>query len=181
VAEGPEAKVRLVLDRILRDAGWLRSEIAQEQSLTTGRLDYRLADLCILEAKKPTRPDKPSELKLHLQQSQRHGRGADEVPFLMVSDGELHFLQDRRTGRIERVFAMPTKQQFQALASDEGALVDGYIVEPSSLFEFQREAIQTAVPKVYDGDRRLLLAGDFSTGVFRRQSKPPLARVTLEP
>lgn len=162
VDQHPEAQVRLILDRLLKDAGWLKSEIAEEQNLLSGRLDYRLADLCILEAKKPTRADRPQALKLHLAQSQRYGTSLSRIPFLMVSDGELHYIQDRRSGRIERLFAMPTRQQLEGLAADEGLLIDGYVVMPSKLFEFQREAIQSAIRHVVDGRDRLLL--EMATG-----------------
>lgn len=126
----PEGEVRKVLDRLLRQADWSPGEISQEQNLETGRLDYRLENLCILEAKKAAAPDKPELLKLHLVQAQRYARSVDQIPFLMVSDGELHYLQDRRTNRIERLFTLPTRQQLTALLADQGVLVDGYIITP---------------------------------------------------
>ena len=46
-------EVREVIDRLLREADWSASEIGEEENLQTGRLDYRLGDLCILEAKRP--------------------------------------------------------------------------------------------------------------------------------
>lgn len=160
----PESKVRKVLDRLIRNADWSEAEIGEEENLETGRLDYRLGDLCILEAKKPAEPDKPELLKLHLSQAQRYAKSKNEIPFLMISDGEFHYLQDRRSERIERVFTIPNRQQLSALAADESVLVDGYIVTPDHLFDFQRDAIHTAIRKILDGQPRVLLEMATGTG-----------------
>lgn len=103
-------------------------------------------------------------MKLHLAQPARYARSVNEIPFLMVSDGELHYLQDRRTERIERVFTMPTRQQLAALLADESVLVDGSIVTPDHLFDFQRDAIHTALRRIIDGQPKVLLEMATGTG-----------------
>ena len=160
----PEGAVRKVLNRLLAQADWTESEISEEENLETGRLDYRLGDLCILEAKKPAEPNKPELLKLHLTQAQRYARSIDEIPFLMVSDGELHYLQDRRNNRIARMFTIPTRHQLAALLADESVLVDGYIITADHLFDFQREAIHSALRKIVDGQPKVLLEMATGTG-----------------
>jgi hypothetical protein len=158
---GPEAEVRQILDRLLRDAGWTTSEIGEEQNLRSGRLDYRLGNLCILEAKKPVEPDQPAVLKMHLQQAQRYARSVEEIPFLMISDGELHYIQDRRSGRIERLFAIPTRQQLTALKGDESLLIDGYIVTNELHFSKFR-GIPFRVPAI---ERQLKIAAQIDEQV----------------
>lgn len=164
MTDTPEGLVRQILDRLIEQTDWTRSEVGEEENLLTGRLDYRLGELCILEAKKPAEPDKPDLLKLHLQQAERYGKSADHIPFLMVSDGELHYLQDRRTKRIERLFTFPSRHQLEALLDDETVLIDGYVVTPSHLFDFQKEAIQETVRHIIDGRDRALLEMATGTG-----------------
>lgn len=164
MTETPEGEVRKVLDRLLRQADWTDFDVGEEQNIETGRLDYRLGDLCILEAKKPADTDKPELLKLHLAQAQRYAKSAEEIPFLMVSDGELHYFQDRRNNRIARLFTIPTRQQLTGLLVDESVLVDGYIITPDHLFDFQREAIHKALRKIVDGAPRVLLEMATGTG-----------------
>jgi type I site-specific restriction endonuclease len=161
---GPEQQARAAIDRLLRDADWSASEIGEEENLETGRLDYRLGDLAIIEAKKASEADRAEELKLHLQQAARYARSIEEIPFLMVSDGELHYLKDRRTERVQRVFTMPTRQQLTALKADESVLIEGHIVTPDHLFDFQREAIHEVVGRIVNGEPRALLEMATGTG-----------------
>jgi type I site-specific restriction endonuclease len=162
--EGPEAEARKRIDRLLDYAGWLPSEIREEENLQTGRLDYRLEDLCILEAKRPTAPNKEYVLKMHLQQAQRYGESAKHIPFLMVSDGELHFIQDTRNKRIERLLTIPSKEQLQTLKDDKEALREGDMILPPGLFDFQKKAVHEAVCQIYEGSNRLLLEMATGTG-----------------
>lgn len=178
----PEADARRRIDRLLDHAGWDRSEITEEENVLTGRMDYRLGDLCILEAKKPTSADRAHALKLHLQQAQRYRASANNIPFLAVSDGELHFIQDTRNRRIERLFTLPTKQQLLMLKSDPEALRDGYIIVAPNLFDFQKRALREVVKQVVDGRSRLLLEMATGTGktVVAAEIISELNRVTLE-
>jgi type I site-specific restriction endonuclease len=179
---GPEAEVRKRLDRLLDHAGWAPSEIEEEENALTGRMDYRLADLCILEAKKPATPNRPDELKLHLQQAQRYAASARQIPFLMVSDGELHYIQDVRSRRIERLYALPTRQQLLALRTEPEALRYGYIIVSPNLFEFQKRAIRDVVKDIVEGRNRLLLEMATGTGktVVAGEIISEMNRITLE-
>lgn len=160
----PEEVVRERLDRLLDYAGWEPFEIGEEENLDTGRLDYRLADLCILEAKRPTPPDKDYLLKMHLQQVQRYRESAKNIPFLMVSDGTLHFIQDTRYRRIERLLTIPSKKQLQTILEDPEALRDGDIIPPSNLFEFQKKSLHEVVREIVEGRSRVLLEMATGTG-----------------
>ncbi len=159
-----EDDVRKQIDRLLRHAGWLESEIGEEENVGTGRMDYRLGDLCILEAKRPTPDGKPYLLKLHLQQPQRYRESARHIPFLMVSDGSLHFLQDARTGHVERVFSLPSPEQLRVLLDDPEALQDGYVLQHSGLFDFQKRALYAAIHELMNGRTRLLFEMATGTG-----------------
>jgi type I site-specific restriction endonuclease len=160
----PEAEVRKHIDRLLDYAGWLSSEISEEENVQTGRVDYRLGDLCILEAKRPTLPNQDYRLKMHLQQAQRYHESAKNIPFLMVSDGNLHFIQDTRYRRIERLFTIPSKKQLQTVLDDPDALRDGDIIPPPSLFEFQKKSLHEVVRQIVEGRTRLLLEMATGTG-----------------
>lgn len=160
----PEAEVRKHIDRLLDHAGWLSSEIGEEENLQTGRLDYRLGDLCILEAKRPTPTGKDYLLKMHLQQAQRYRESAKHIPFLMVSDGTLHFIQDTRYRRIERLFTVPSKKQLQTVLDDPDALRDGDIIPPPRLFEFQKKSLHEVIRQIIEGRPRLLLEMATGTG-----------------
>lgn len=159
-----EDDVREQIDRLLRHAGWLESEIGQEENVATGRMDYRLGDLCILEAKRPTPEGKPYLLKLHLQQPQRYHDSARHIPFLMVSDGALHFIQDTRNGHVERLFSLPSPEQLRVLLDDPEALQDGYILHHTGLFDFQKRALYIAIHELVEGRQRLLFEMATGTG-----------------
>ena len=161
---GPEGDVRRQVDRLLAHADWNPADIVEEQNLLTGRMDYLLDDLCILETKKATSPNSPHELKLHLQQAQRYGKSVDHIPFLIVSDGELHFIQDTRNRRIARLFAFPTKQELLMLKSDPDALLEDFIIVSPNLFDFQKRALLEAVKGIIEGRTRLLLEMATGTG-----------------
>jgi type I restriction enzyme, R subunit len=162
-ANRPAAELPSRIDRLLELAGWPDEDIHRGHALRMGAADYVLDDLCVLEVSRIIEPDQELALRAHLQQAARYDTIKPDIPFLMVSDGELHFIKDIRADRVERLYTLPSKRQLETLLKDPGALHKGYIVERAGLFAFQRDAIAEVVSRLVEGRMRLLL--EMATGV----------------
>ena len=62
------------------------------------------------------------------------------------------------------MFSRCRRQQLTSVLVDDSVLVDGYIVTPDNLFDFQREAIHTAIRDIINGQDRVLLEMATGTG-----------------
>jgi type I site-specific restriction endonuclease len=159
--------VRPHVRKLLKCAGWKAREIHEEENATTGRIDMRLARLAIVETKAPVAADHEHYLRLHLQQARRYHAAVQDIPFLIVTDGTNHYVEDMRNWRIERLWSLPSRTHLETLLEDPNALQDGYILIHKNLYKCQFEAIPTAVHHLFDGRPRLLLQMATGTGKGR--------------
>jgi type I site-specific restriction endonuclease len=159
--------VRPHVRQLLERAGWKKREIHEEENVTTGRIDIRLVRLAIVETKAPVAADHEHYLRLHLQQARRYHAAAQDIPFLIVTDGTNHYIEDMRKWRIERLWSLPSRAHLEILLEDPNTLQDGYILIHKNLYECQFEAIPTAVRHLFDGRPRLLLQMATGTGKGR--------------
>jgi len=139
-----EASTRRHFSRLLQLAGWHPSEIAASHDPGTGRMQYRLSDLCLLKAVGGDEPFPPP--------------GDDGVAFVMASDGRHHRLWDRRTAHQARLFAVPTRSELVALRDHPDALVDGFVAAgPGGLRPHQRHAAHQAARRLLGGEPAALV------------------------
>lgn len=153
--------------QLFKRAGWKASEILEEENVITGRVDIRLARLAIVETKAPVSTDREHYLRLHLQQARRYHHSEQDIPFLIVTDGTTHYLEDMRNWRIERLWSLPGRVHLEALLDDSNALQDGYIRVKRDLYKCQMEAIPAAVRALFEQRPRLLLQMATGTGKSR--------------
>ncbi len=113
-----EAKSRIIIDSLLTSAGWVLKDsdgvcnVDFEVTNDAGRIDYLLRDshgfpLCILEAK--------SELKSPLdgkEQARRYAR-TQNCRFVILSNGESHFLWDIKIGNPVPIDNFPTQKELE--------------------------------------------------------------------
>ncbi len=159
--------VRPHVRQLLERAGWKKREVHEEENVTMGRIDIRLARLAIVETKAPVAADHEHYLRLHLQQARRYYAAAQDIPFLIVTDGTNHYIEDMRNWRIERLWSLPSPAHLEILLEDPNTLQDGYILIHKNLYECQFEAIPTAVRHLFDGQPGLLLQMATGTGKGR--------------
>lgn len=113
-----EAKSRIVIDSLLMDAGWILKEsdgrvnVDVELTHSTGRSDYILRNsngfpICVLEAK--------SELKSPLDGKEQARRYAtnQNCRFVILSNGESHYLWDIELGNPIPINTFPTQKELE--------------------------------------------------------------------
>lgn len=113
-----EAKSRIVIDSLLIDAGWILKEsdgkinVDVELTNDAGRSDYILRDsdgfpICVLEAK--------SGLKSPLDGKEQARRYAtnQNCRFVILSNGESHFLWDIKLGNPMPINVFPTQKELE--------------------------------------------------------------------
>ena len=159
--------VRPHVRQLLNRARWKEREIHEEENVATGQIDIRLARLAIVETKSPVSADREHYLRLHLQQARRYHKAEKDIPFLIVTDGRNHFIEDMRDWRIERLWSLPSRTHLEALLEDPSALQDGYVLIYKDLYKCQFEAIPAAVQGLFEGQPRLLLQMATGTGKGR--------------
>ncbi|MBN1325041.1 MAG: DEAD/DEAH box helicase family protein [Alphaproteobacteria bacterium] len=114
-----ETYARQKIDVKLRDAGWLlvdsdenKRNVSLEHTSDKGRLDYLLLDsknhpLCVLEAKKPS--INPLSAK---DQARRYAE-SQNIRFIILSNGEIFYLWDIKTGNPQIITQIPTQESLQ--------------------------------------------------------------------
>lgn len=113
-----EAKSRIIIDSLLTDAGWILKEsdgkvnVDVELTNTVGRSDYILRNsngfpICVLEAK--------SELKSPLDGKEQARRYAvnQNCRFVILSNGESHFLWDIEIGNPTPIDSFPSQKELE--------------------------------------------------------------------
>lgn len=114
-----EADARIVIDQLLKDAGWDltdKAQVATEVSSTGGRADYVLKDtrtrpVAVVEAKRFAKD--PYDAK---EQAKAYAL-ALSVPFVILSNGQEHYFWDYQEGDARPVLGMPSRADLQRRAS----------------------------------------------------------------
>lgn len=110
-----ETDARIVIDRSLDKAGWNledKSQVSTEEPSRDGRADYLLKDtngrpLAVLEAKRFSID--PYSAKTQAQDYAI----ALTAPFVILSNGEEHYLWDLSDGDARPIMGMPTQADLQ--------------------------------------------------------------------
>lgn len=118
-----EAKARIKINKSLEEAGWrllddengranvdveYTTKIKRDDKFKTGLLDYLLFDskgfpLCVLEAKRD------DVNPLFAKEQAREYAESQKIRFVILSNGDIHYLWDIKIGNPEIIQAMPTQ------------------------------------------------------------------------
>lgn len=114
-----EANARIVIDRLLREAGWdveNPAQVSTEEAVADGRADYLLKNqrtqpLCVLEAKRfSTDPySAKAQAKAYALQL--------AAPFVILSNGREHYFWDYETGDARPVVGFPAPADLERRAN----------------------------------------------------------------
>ncbi len=114
-----EADARIVIDRLLREAGWdveNPAQVSTEEAVADGRADYLLKNqrtqpLCVLEAKRfSTDPySAKAQAKAYALQL--------AAPFVILSNGREHYFWDYETGDARPVVGFPSPADLERRAN----------------------------------------------------------------
>ncbi len=114
-----EATARIVIDRLLREAGWdieNPSIVSTEESAADGRADYLLKSrhtrpLCVLESKKFSVD--PYSAK---EQARDYAIGL-AAPFVILSNGREHYFWEYSTGDARPILGFPSPEDLERRAN----------------------------------------------------------------
>lgn len=144
-----EADARIVVDRLLREAGWNienKAQVSTEEAAADGRADYvlknqRTQPLAVIEAKRfsidpYSAKERAKEYALSL--------GA---PFIILSNGQDHYLWDYETGDARPVIGLPSPTDLERRAllrqHRAGSLRDSLAALPlPARFRFKSEDVE---------------------------------------
>lgn len=119
-----EAKARVKINKLLEDANWrlldcekgcanvdleYSTKIKHDDKFKTGILDYLLLDskgfpLCVLEAKRE------DVNPLFAKEQARAYAMSQNIRFVILSNGNIHYLWDIEIGNPEIITSMPTQE-----------------------------------------------------------------------
>ncbi|MDI7259568.1 MAG: DEAD/DEAH box helicase family protein [Thermodesulfobacteriota bacterium] len=110
-----EADARMVIDQLLKDAGWLitnKAQVSTEEASSDGRADYLLKDtrtrpLAVIEAKR---------FSIDPYTAKRQARAYAEslaAPFVILSNGLDHYFWDYQDGDARPVLGMPSQSDLE--------------------------------------------------------------------
>lgn len=176
-----EADARIVIDQLLREAGWDildKSQVATEEPTADGRADYLLKNtrtqpLAVVEAKKFSVD--PYSAK---EQAKDYACSLG-APFVILSNGQEHYLWDYNDGDARAILGFPTRadlerranlkihrrgnlgQSLAAIPLPEQFLFKGEQVDARP---YQLECIQKADAALLAGRRRMLFEMATGTG-----------------
>lgn len=176
-----EADARIIIDQLLRDAGWdiaNKAIVSTEEAAADGRADYVLKDtrtrpLAVVEAKRFSVD--PYSAK---QQTKDYAIGLG-APFVLLSNGQEHYFWDYAEGDARPILGMPAQADLERRANLKlhraGTLEESLRAIPHvSRFTFkgeevevrpyQRECLDTVDNALLAGRRRLLLEMATGTG-----------------
>jgi len=180
-----EAEVRTIIDGLLKRAGWRfpdeeNSNVRMELLSGGGRADYLLLGsdtypIAVLEAKESEKDPRSGKEQARSYATNHSAR------FVILSNGQQHFLWDTESGNPEPVMEIPTQESLERVkgvsgnpSSFENQNIDkDYIVRsqgdgtPSEsqrpLRDYQLEAVEAVRKAAASGKKRYLL--EMATGV----------------
>lgn len=176
-----EADARIIIDQLLRNAGWdivNKAIVSTEEAAADGRADYVLKDtrtrpLAVVEAKRFSID--PYSAK---KQAKDYAIGLG-APFVLLSNGQEHYVWDYGDGDARPILGMPSQADLERRANLKlhraGTLGESLRAIPHvSRFMFkgdevevrpyQRECLEAADNALLAGRRRLLLEMATGTG-----------------
>src|SRR3972149_702140 len=114
-----EADSRIVIDQLLKDAGWditNKALVSTEETSTDGRADYLLKNtrtqpLAVIEAKRFSID--PYSAK---EQAREYAKSL-AAPFVILSNGEEHYLWDYGDGDARPVLGLPSRADLERRAN----------------------------------------------------------------
>jgi type I restriction enzyme R subunit len=145
-----EADARMVIDQLLREAGWEitnKAQVSTEEPSADGRADYLLRNtrtqpLAVVEAKRFTIDpySAKAQAKAYAQ--------ALSVPFVILSNGQDHYFWDYADGDARPILGIPTQADLERRANlkihRQGSLEDSLKSIPiPEKFRFKGEDVQT--------------------------------------
>jgi len=170
----PETDARIVIDRLLREAGWDpedKSQVATEEATGDGRADYLLLDqrgrpVAVVEAKRFT-VDPYSAKHRTLDYAT-----ALEAPFIFLSNGETHYFWNHAEADARQVEGFFTRHDLERLAAlklhrrpiSSVPIPDTYVKqgEERTVRPYQKDALR-AIDRALEGGRRKILI-EMATG-----------------
>lgn len=177
-----EAEARVLIDVALRAAGWRlpgdnKPNVKMEYGNAEGRADYTLFDndgfpLVVLEAKNAGKD--PLEAK----KQARDYAIAQNAPFVILSNGELHYFWDTRSGNPFAVQSIPTQRSIierqkrdkpepvgsQIIGADYVATSQKPNAAKRMLREYQINAVKAVQKDAAEGKDKFLLEMATGTG-----------------
>lgn len=171
-----ETDARIIIDRLLREAGWDiedKAQVSTEEAAADGRADYLLKDaqgrpLAVIEAKRFS-----IEPTLAQQQAKAYAESIS-APFIFLSNGEVHYFWDYRydsSRPIDSLYSREDLQRRDKLHKISKSLDEVSI--PSKFIHFNKElevrpyqvrAIKAVDKAIEDGKRRILIEMATGTG-----------------
>ncbi len=114
-----EADARMVIDQLLKDAGWditNKAQVSTEESSANGRADYVLKDtrtrpIAAIEAKRFSKD--PYDAK---EQAKAYALSLS-VPFVILSNGQEHYFWDYNDSDARPILGMPSQADLQRRAN----------------------------------------------------------------
>ncbi len=171
-----ESDSRIVIDRLLREAGWNiedKTQVSTEEPAADGRADYLLMDsrsrpLAIVEAKKfSVNPN------LAQEQAREYAKSID-APYIFLSNGETIFFWDYKNSSARQVDSFYSRDDLErrnVLSKQIKPLEDAPIPDKFFYFNnevkvrpYQKEAIQAVDKAISKGKRRMLIEMATGTG-----------------
>lgn len=172
----PETDARIIIDRLLREAGWdieNKNQVLTEESASGGKADYVLLDtngrpLAIIEAKRFSKNP-----NLAQDQAKEY---ADSIhaPFVFLTNGEIIYFWDDKNLPAHQIdsFYNPEDLQRRALLGQHKKPIDSigipdkfyYFNKEITVRPYQKEAIKAVDKAIKDGKRRMLLEMATGTG-----------------
>src|SRR4030042_307965 len=145
-----EADARMVIDQLLRDAGWIitdKAQVSTEEATADGRADYLLKDtrtrpMAVIEAKR---------FSVDPYTAKRQPRAYAEslaAPFVILSNGQDHYFWDYEDSDARPIMGMPSQADLERRANLKihrpGSLHESLATVPyPTRFMFRGEQIET--------------------------------------
>lgn len=176
-----ETDARMVVDQLLKDAGWDifdKSQVSTEEPAADGRADYLLKNaltrpLCVIETKRFGKD--PYGAK---EQTLAYARGLG-APFIILSNGNEHYFWDYGDGDARPIMGLPSRADLETRANlkyhRKGTLQETLAVLPypetfwfrgeqCEARSYQLECLKEADKALVTGRRRMLFEMATGTG-----------------
>jgi len=145
-----EADARIIIDQLLKGAGWdivNKAQVSTEEPASDGRADYLLKNsrtrpLAVVEAKRFSID--PYSAK---GQAKAYAQSLS-APFVILSNGQDHYLWDYADGDARPILGIPTQADLERRANlkihRQGSLEDSLNIIPiPEKFRFKGEEVET--------------------------------------